>query len=115
MTEISNEARCKEYFCFHTPFKKVTHWIATQHVLKLLSELNAKQQERNTEEKRIKRELSRKKREVEKLNSELYNVRRQSMNTSKKRKVMEEETRELRKKLVCCETLLETVPKDSCK
>ena len=100
---------------FPYAFQKRTTKLHLSIVLKLLLELNAKQEERNTEEKRIKRELSRKKREVEKLNSELYNVRRQSMSTSKKRKVMEEETRDLRKKLVCCETLLETVPKDSCK
>ena len=65
-------------------------------------------------EKSLLREISRKKREVEKLNAELYNVRRQKVSASNKRKLMEEESRDLRKKLVSCETLLKTVPKDTC-
>lgn len=64
------------------------------------------------QEQILRRSIEQKRREMEKLKNELRAVRNRKTKSTQKRKLMEEECRELRKKLVCCETLLKTVPKD---
>ena len=79
-----------------------------------LSEMDEKKKVRRNEEKRIQTAIAQKKREIEKLDKELYTIKRQKVSMSDKRNLMVEERQDLKKKLVCCETLMKTVPKDTC-
>lgn len=58
-------------------------------------------------------QIGKKKREIQQLSSQLAKLRRQKAYARDKRKLLQEETQNLRKKLVCCESLLKTVPKGS--
>ena len=55
-------------------------------------------------------DISRKKRELEKLKCELSSLRAQKSTASNKRKLLEEESQDLRRKVISCESLLKNVP-----
>ena len=77
------------------------------------AEMDEKAEEARKDENRIRATIERRKREIERLTTELYNLRQKKKRRTAKRKKTEEERQDLRKKLVCCETLIKTVPKDT--
>ena len=76
--------------------------------------MDEKKRVHRNNERRIQKAIANKKREIGKLNSELYYIKKQKVSMSNKRELMVEEREDLKKKLVCCETLMKTVPKDTC-
>jgi chromosome segregation ATPase len=75
--------------------------------------MDEKAEEARKDENRIRATIERRKREIERLTTELYNLRQKKKRRTVKRKRIQEERQDLRKKLVCCETLIKTVPKDT--
>ena len=76
------------------------------------SETDEELGKKEEKEKSIERDMDLKKKELEKLASQLNKLKNERGEMTRKRKLLEDESGKLRKKLICCETLLKSVPKD---
>ncbi|XP_028392427.1 uncharacterized protein LOC114516994 [Dendronephthya gigantea] len=88
------------------------HLKRIQQITESITKFEESRMEGLNQERILRRTIEQKRRDMKKLKKELRTVRNRMSSNNNKRKLMEDECRDLRKKLICCETLLKTVPKD---